>query len=64
MINVSEEMTQIYTTLGGTPHLDGSYTVFGEVVIGLEVLEQIAAVKTDTYDRPLEDVNYSISLIN
>lgn len=64
MVNVSEEMTQIYTTLGGTPHLDGSYTVFGEVVIGLEVLEKIATVKTDTYDRPLEDVNYSISLIN
>ena len=64
MVNVSEEMAQIYTTLGGTPHLDGSYTVFGEVVMGLEVLEQIAAVKTNTYDRPLEDVNFSISLIN
>lgn len=63
MINVSEESAQIYTTIGGTPHLDGSYTVFGEVVMGLEVLDQIAAVQTDTYDRPLNDVNYSISLI-
>jgi len=62
-INVSEEAAQIYTTLGGAPHLDGSYTVFGEVVMGLEVVDQIASVKTDTYDRPLVDVNYTISLI-
>ena len=63
LINVNKEMAQIYTTLGGTPHLDGSYTVFGEVVKGLEVLDRIAAVKTDTYDRPFDDLIYSISLI-
>ena len=63
MININKEKTELYSTLGGTPHLDGSYTVFGEVVEGLEVLDRIAALYTDTNDRPLEDVVYSISLI-
>ncbi len=63
MVNPSKEVSETYTTLGGTPHLDGSYSVFGEVVEGLEVLECIAAVDTDTYNRPLEDVVYSISLV-
>ncbi len=63
MININKEKTELYSTLGGTPHLDGSYTVFGEVLEGLEVLDRIAAVDTDTNDRPLEDVVYSISLI-
>ena len=57
------EAVAIYTGIGGTPHLDGSYTVFGEVVEGLEVLDSIASVQTDSYDRPLEDVVYSISLV-
>jgi len=56
------EQIQIYTTIGGTPHLDGDYTVFGEVVSGLEFLEAIASMKTDTYNRPLEDVVFSIKL--
>ncbi|MDI1354659.1 MAG: peptidylprolyl isomerase [bacterium] len=45
-----------YTTGGGTPHLDGTYTVFGEVVEGMEVIDKIAAVPTDTRDRPLKDI--------
>ncbi len=40
----------------GTPHLDGSYTVFGETVEGLDVIDKIAQVRTDRYNRPLEDV--------
>lgn len=47
----------------GTPHLDGSYTVFGEVVEGLEVLDRIATIQTDSYNRPFEDVVYIISLV-
>jgi len=47
---------QAYTTVGGTPHLDGQYTVFGEVIEGLEVLDKIAAVKTNDFDRPMKDV--------
>ena len=59
----TEESEEIYTTIGGTPHLDGAYTVFGEVIEGLEVIDLIAASPTDAYDRPLEDVIYSITLI-
>jgi len=53
----------VYTTIGGTPHLDGNYTVFGEVVEGLEVIDKIAAVKTNKHDRPLEDVVMNIKKI-
>lgn len=58
----SAEQIKAYTTVGGTPHLDGSYTVFGEVVGGLDVVDSIASMKTDAYDRPVEDVVFSIRL--
>lgn len=50
------EQRKVYTTVGGTPHLDGEYTVFGEVVKGLEVVDKIAAVACDRMDRPVKDV--------
>lgn len=50
------EQRKVYTTVGGTPHLDGDYTVFGEVVEGMEVVNKIAAVQCDRMDRPLQDV--------
>ena len=59
----TEEQTKTYGTIGGTPHLDGAYTVFGEVVKGLEVIELIANLKRDKYNRPLKDVEMSISII-
>jgi len=59
----SEEEVEAYTTLGGTPHLDGGYTVFGEVVEGLELIDAIANTPTDSYDRPLEDIIFNISVI-
>jgi peptidylprolyl isomerase len=52
----TDEQIKTYGTLGGTPHLDGSYTVFGEVYEGLEVIDQIADKKTDRNNRPLTDV--------
>lgn len=52
----SKEQREVYTTLGGAPHLDGDYTVFGEVVEGMEVVDMIASLKCDPNDRPLEDV--------
>jgi len=61
--NFSEESKEIYTSLGGTPHLDGAYTVFGEVVEGLEVLDSIASQPCDAYNRPLEDVSFTITLL-
>lgn len=53
---IPEEHRKIYKTIGGTPHLDQNYTVYGEVVEGLEVIDAIAAVTTGEFDRPVVDV--------
>ena len=53
---IPENIKQDYITKGGAPHLDGAYTVFGEVVEGMEVVEKIQKVETDSHDRPIEDV--------
>ena len=55
-VRITKEMEDVYQTQGGVPRLDGQYTVFGEVVQGLDVVERIQAVKTDNNDRPLVDV--------
>ena len=55
-VKQTPEMREVYKTVGGTPHLDGQYTVFGEVTKGLEVVDAIQQVTTDENDRPLEDV--------
>lgn len=52
----SQEQVNAYTTIGGAPHLDGDYTVFGEVVSGMEIVDKIAAQQKDGRDRPLEDI--------
>jgi len=51
-----EEYRQVYKTIGGTPHLDGEYTVFGEVTKGMEVIDKIADLETDDFSRPKIDV--------
>lgn len=53
---IPENIKEDYLTKGGAPHLDGAYTVFGEVVEGMDVVEKIQKVETDSHDRPLEDV--------
>ena len=53
---MTDEQREIYTTIGGSPHLDGEYTVFGEVIEGQEVVDAIAAVETDSLDRPINNV--------
>lgn len=60
--NYSPEMVRAYTTVGGTPQLDGQYTVFGKVISGLDVLDKIAAQPKDQFDRPLEDVRMQITV--
>lgn len=52
----TEEQRQAYTTVGGTPHLDGEYTVFGEVIEGMDVVDEIQQVATNASDRPDEDI--------
>ena len=55
-VQLTPEMREVYKTIGGTPHLDGQYTVFGEIVEGLDVVEAIQGVAVDKNDRPLEDI--------
>jgi peptidyl-prolyl cis-trans isomerase B (cyclophilin B) len=63
-IKYSDEQKKIYKTIGGTPFLDGSYTVFGEVLSGLDIVDKIASTKTIKGDRPIEDIKIiSISII-
>lgn len=59
----TSEQIKIYSTIGGTPHLDGAYTVFGEVVDGLEIIENIANQKRDENNRPVKDVGMSIRIL-
>ena len=61
----TKEQVEAYTTVGGTPHLDGEYTVFGEVVEGMDIVDKIQNVKTDRSDRPEEDVKIvKVSLLD
>ena len=56
LYKIPEEHRQVYKTLGGAAHLDQNYTVFGEVVSGMNIVDSIAKVPTDSLDRPLKDV--------
>jgi peptidyl-prolyl cis-trans isomerase B (cyclophilin B) len=59
----TSEQREAYKKLGGTPHLDRDYTVFGRIVEGLDVLDKIAAQPTDRSNRPLQDVKMKIKVI-
>jgi len=60
---LTEEQMKIYSTIGGTPHLDGQYTVFGEVVEGLDVVDMIQTTATGRGDRPVDDLEMKISVV-
>ena len=62
-VTYTNKQIETYTTVGGTPHLDGGYTVFGEIIDGFEVIDKIASVKTDQANKPLENVSMSIKII-
>ena len=55
-VKLTPEQREMYYKKGGTPHLDGTYTVFGEVTAGLSVIDRMQQVATDSNDRPIEDV--------
>lgn len=55
-VTMTEEQIRDYSTIGGTPHLDGQYTVFGEVLEGMDTVEKIQKAETDGRDRPKEDI--------
>jgi cyclophilin family peptidyl-prolyl cis-trans isomerase len=58
----SEEQLKAYSTIGGAPHLDGGYTVFGEVIEGLDVIDKIAALETGSSDRPKTDIRMFVTI--
>lgn len=59
----TKEQVEAYTTIGGTPHLDGAYTVFGEVIDGLEVVDEIAKVETKKPNRPIKDIKIKVKVL-
>lgn len=62
-VTLTPEVRETYKKVGGTPHLDGQYTVFGEVVEGLDVVRDIQWVETDENDRPVEDVRIKKAVV-
>jgi len=60
--DISPKVLEAYTTIGGTPQLDGEYTVFGQVIQGLDVIDKIAAAPKDMNDRPVEDIAMEITV--
>lgn len=63
-IYMPEDKKEAYSTLGGVDHLDREYTVFGEVIEGLDIIDKIAALATDSSDRPLKDVRIKVRIIS
>ncbi len=59
---ISSEKIKAYTTVGGAPHLDGEYTIFGKVIKGLEIIDKIAAVTTASGNRPIEDIRMTVTV--
>jgi peptidylprolyl isomerase len=60
----TDEQREIYTNIGGAPHLDGEYTVFGEVIEGLDIIDKIGGTKTGPNDRPQEDIIMTMKIVN
>jgi len=59
----TDAQKKAYTTVGGVPHLDNNYTVFGQVIAGFDVIDNIAKLETDKYDRPHKDVKMKVRIL-
>ncbi|MNE31376.1 Peptidyl-prolyl cis-trans isomerase A [compost metagenome] len=55
---------EVYKTIGGTPFLDRNYTVYGEVIEGIEMVDKVAVTKTDGNDRPVQDIRMKVELLS
>ena len=62
-LGFSDLQKKTYSSIGGTPHLDGDYTVFGEIYEGLDIIDSIANVKGNRLNRPVTDVVFSIEMV-
>lgn len=60
---IPEWQRQVYKTIGGVPHLDRNYTVYGQIVVGPELVDKIAGMETDKNDRPKQDVKMDITVL-
>ena len=61
---LTAEQIEVYSTIGGTPHLDGQYTVFGEVEQGLDIIEMIQNAATGRGDRPFDDIEMKVTVVD
>ena len=61
---LTAEQIEVYSTIGGTPHLDGQYTVFGEVEQGLDIVEMIQNAATGRGDRPFDDIEMKVTVVD
>ncbi|HWV29631.1 MAG TPA: peptidylprolyl isomerase [Dyadobacter sp.] len=59
---LTDAQKKVYETIGGTPHLDGAYTVFGQLIDGMDVIDKIASVDKDERDRPEKDISMKVSV--
>jgi len=60
---IPEWQRQVYKTIGGAPHLDRNYTVYGEIILGLDMVDKIAVLETDKNNRPKNDVKMDITVL-
>ena len=60
---IPEWQREVYKTIGGSPHLDRNYTVYGEIVVGLDMVDKIAALETDKNNRPKQDVKMEVTVL-